>query len=315
MDSKLFIGIDVSKDWLDIAVHERGHPVRIASTPAAIAAFVAGLADATVGLIVFEPTGGYERALRRALVAAGVPFVRAHPNEVTAFRARRGVKAKTDRADAVLLAAFAALELSRRGLAPAIESDAVLAEMVARRRQLRDARAAESCRARRAEAPLVRDSLAAVIRLLSAELTALEAAIAARIATQADLAQREARLRTLKGVGPVTAATLIAELPELGRLSGKEIAALVGLAPRTRESGKHHGRATTGHGRSGVRAVLFNAARCAIRANPVMKTFYQRLVGPNHRPGKVALTAVMRKLLVTLNAIARDNQPWKHASP
>ncbi|GLK75528.1 hypothetical protein GCM10008171_07820 [Methylopila jiangsuensis] len=121
------------------------------------------------------------------------------------------------------------------------------------------------------------------------------------------------RLASLKGVGPVTIMTLIGALPELGRLTGKEIASLVGLAPVTRDSGRTRGRAATGHGRPDVRRVLFNAARCAIRHNLTMKAFYDRLVTQNRRPGKVALTAVMRKMLVTLNAIARDRQNWKHA--
>ena len=161
----------------------------------------------------------------------------------------------------------------------------------------------------------MRDSLAAVAAALETSLAALDAAIKAHIAADAALADAARRLASLKGVGPVTVATLIGELPELGRLAGKQIASLVGLAPRTRDSGKTRFRATTGHGRPGVRRVLFNAARCAIRHNAPMKAFYDRLVVENRRPGKVALTAVMRKMLVTLNAIARDGQAWKHAKP
>lgn len=314
MTRKLFIGIDVSKDWLDIAVHEAGRPIRIANTPQAVAAWIARLDPAAVALVAFEPTGGYERPLREALGAAHLPFARVHPNEVSAFRTRRGVKAKTDRQDALLLAAFAACELAQRRLAPPREGDPVLKELAARRRQLVALLQAERCRAALAQAEIVSANLAAMTALLEASLETIEAAIAARIAAQADLAQRAAALRTLKGVGPVTVLTLLADLPELGRLTGKEIAALVGLAPRLRDSGKHRARATTGHGRPGIRRVLFNAARAAIRWNPVMREFYQRLVEHNNRPGKVALTAVMRKLLVTLNAIARDNKPWKHST-
>jgi transposase len=312
MTSKLFIGIDVSKDWLDIAVHDAGRPTRIANTPAALSAFLATLAPARVALVAFEPTGGYERVLRQALVAAGLPFARVHPNEVIAFRQQCGLKAKTDAGDARLLAAFAARELARRGLTPLCEADPVLQELAVRRRQVVDLLQAERCRMALAQAPGTRESLAAVIGALEASLARLEAALAEHIAAHADLAERAAQLRSLKGVGPVTVHTLLAELPELGRLSGKEIAALVGLAPRTRHSGKTRARAVTGHGRPGVRRVLFNAARAAIRFNPVLKGFYERLVETNRRPGKVALTAVMRKLLVILNAIARDHQPWKH---
>jgi transposase len=153
-----------------------------------------------------------------------------------------------------------------------------------------------------------------MLEALSGQLRAIDAAIASHVAHNQALAEEVARLRTLKAVGSITAITVVAELPELGRFSGKEIAALVGLAPRNRDSGKARGRATTGHGRPGVRQVLFNAALCAIRYNPVMRAFYQRLVTVNKRPGKVALIAVMRKMLVTLNAMARDHQPWEHAA-
>ncbi len=315
MDSKFFIGIDVSKDWLDIAIHATGRPLRIDNTRESIATWIATLDPGAVSLVAFEPTGGYERVLRQGLAEAGLPFARVHPNELAAFRTRTGVKAKTDRRDAKLLAAFAAIELSRRGLRPLVEGDPILQEMVARRRQLVDLLHAERCRAALAQAEIVSANLSAVTTLLEASLDTIEAAIAEQIALNEELAQRAVTLQTLKGVGPVTVSTLMADLPELGRLTGKEIAALVGLAPRTRESGKHRARATTGYGRPGVRRVLFNAARAAIRWNPIMRDFYQRLVQHNKRPGKVALTAVMRKMLVTLNAIARDNQPWRHLAP
>jgi len=314
MTSKRFIGVDVSKDWLDIAVHGSHRSARIANTPQAIAAFLSGLDPDAVGLIAFEPTGGYEQSLRHGLAAAGLPFARVHPNQLAAFRTRSGIRAKTDAGDARLLADFAAVDLARRGLRPLVEGDEVLRELAARRRQLVGLLQAERCRAALARAEDVRASLTCVIAALEGALAAVETALAARIAAQTDLAQRAALLRSLKGVGPVTVATLMAELPELGQLSGKEMAALVGLAPRTRDSGKRRARATTGHGRPGVRRVLFNVARTAIRWNPVIKLFYERLVRDNQRPGKVALTAVMRKMLVILNAMARDNQPWKHAA-
>lgn len=311
MADKLILGFDVSKEWIDVARHGGGAVVRIANEEAAIAAFLVGAGP--VALAAFEPTGGYERGLRRALAAAAVPFARVHPNEVAAFRTRRGVKAKTDALDARLIADFAALELDGRGLKPLVEADEAMREMTTRRSQLVATLQAERCRAARAEGEIVRASLAAVIAALEASLAGLDAAMAAHVAADAELAAMAGRLASLKCVGPVTVMTLIGELPELGRLSAKEIASLVGLAPRDRASGKTRFRATTGHGRPGVRRALFNAARCAIRHNAQMKAFYDRLVTENRRPGKVALTAVMRKMLVTLNAIARDNAVWKHA--
>ena len=163
----------------------------------------------------------------------------------------------------------------------------------------------------------VRTSLDAVIAVLHDSLEAVESELAAAIAANPDSAELSALLQTIFGIGPVTAAALIADLPELGLLCGKEIAALVGLAPHTKESGKTRYRETTGHGRAGVRRALFNAARAAIRHPSPFKEFYDRLVNQNRRPGKVALVAVMRKLLVTANAVARDRQPWSgvHQAP
>ena len=312
MTDKLYIGVDVSKDWLDIARNDRGEVKRIDNTTQAVADFLARL-EQPPALVVFESTGGYERPLRAGLLAAGVAFARVHPNEIAAFKARRGARAKTDQIDARQLAAFGASELATRGLRPLVEGDDDLREMTTRRRQLVDLLQAERCRAGIAATGVVRQSLAALIATLEKACDDIEAEIDAHIAKSAELAKIAELLRSLKGVGPVTVHTLLGELPELGRLTGKEISALVGLAPRTKQSGKRSFRATTGHGRPGVRRVLFNAARAAIRWNPVMREFYQRLVVENRRPGKVALTAVMHKMLVVLNAIAKENKPWKHA--
>ena len=159
----------------------------------------------------------------------------------------------------------------------------------------------------------VRATVQAVIDVLIANLDAIEQQLQAHIKATPTLVQRARMLQSLHGVGPITATVLIAELPELGLLTNKQIAALVGLAPQTRQSGKIKGRASTGHGRPNIRRALFNAARAAIRHPSPLKDFYDRLVQENRRPGKVALTALMRKMLVTLNAIIRDDQPWKFA--
>lgn len=314
MADKVFIGIDVAQDWLDIA-DTAGSARRLDNTPDALTAWIATLDPRRIGLVTFEPTGGLERPLRKALATAHIPFARVHPNEVVAFRASRGVKAKTDAIDARLLADFAAQELSRRGLAPLVEGDDDLRDMLVRRRQLIDTLHAERCRRARADHATVRGSIETLIAVLSEQLDALDRAIAAHIAARPELARAAANLQSFTGCGPVVAATLLGEVPELGRVSGKEIAALIGLAPRTNQTGKMRRRALTGHGRPGVRQGLFNAARCAIRFNPVMRAFFQRLTTTNGCSGKVALTAVMRKILVTLNAIARDGQPWRQNQP
>ena len=308
---KPIAGVDVAKDWLDICVNGR-RVDRIANSPEEVGAW---LDRVVLQLAAFEPTGGHERILSAALRERGIAFVRVHPNDVIAFRQSRGVKAKSDPIDARLIHAFATQELSRRGWRGSVIGDEQLRALAARRRQLVDALQAERCRLALAALAAVRDSLERVIAALAASLEVLEAELAAAIAGNPDTAALAQLLQTIHGVGPVTAGTLIAELPELGLLTGKQIAALLGLAPHTRRSGKMRYRETTGHGRAGVRQVLFNAARAAIRHPSPFQDFYHRLVTRNRRPGKVALTAVMRKLLVTANAVARDRQPWRGRQP
>jgi transposase len=308
MKDKPIVGIDVSKDWLDLCIAGNAKVERLANDEKAIGAWLDRVRPAVVA---FEPTGGYERALVAALRARAILFVRVHPNDVIAFRKSRGIKAKTDRIDAQLIAAFAAEELVRRGMRPTIPGNDLLRALAARRAQLASALQAERCRLALASEKPVRQNLELMIAALGDSLDAIEADIAKAIDRDPQTAQLAKLLRTVQGIGPVTAATLIADLPELALLSAKEIASLVGLAPNTRQSGKTNSRACTGHGRPHVRQVLFNAARAALRHPSPFKDFADRLVTLNQRPGKVALTAVMRKLLVTANAIARDRQPWK----
>jgi transposase len=310
---KMIIGVDVAKEWIDVSIAGDGRVKRIVNSEQAIAAWIVQTGAGSIGLVAFEPTGGYERHLRRCLLRAKVTSKQVHPNEVVAYRRRRGIKAKTDRIDAKLLADFAAEELARRELEPVPQADEVLRELASRRRQLQAMLHAETCRCDVADSASVRKSLQAVIATLERSLAAVDRAIAERIANSAH-AETSRRLQTFCGVGPAIAETLIADVPELGHLSGKKIAALCGLAPHTRESGNQRGHASTGHGRPGVRKVLFNGARSAIQHNPVMTAFYRRLVDQNHRLGKVALTAVMRKMLVILNAMIRDGSDWKHAA-
>jgi transposase len=313
MNNKLYIGVDVSKEWIDIAIHGTGKVHRFANTEAAVTEWVLQLDHSRVGLVCFEPTGGYERVLRRCLSRAKLPHARVHPNEVVAFRRARGIKAKTDRMDATLLADFCALELAGRGLAGATEGDDVLRALSTRRRQLVDLRHGERCRQASADGARARDAVQPMIDALDRGVIGIEAEIATHITNDPRLSVLAGNLRSLIGVGPVTVHTLLGELPELGRLTGKQIAALVGLAPRQNDSGKRRGHAGIGFGRPGVRRVLFNAARAAKQHNPAMREVYRRLTTENKRPGPVALTAIMRRMLVILNAIARDNQPWKGA--
>lgn len=308
MTDKPIAGIDIAKDWLDICVDGAARVERIANRAEAVGAW---LDRVTPRLVGFEPTGGHERMLTAALRERSIPLLRVHPNDVIAFRRSRGVKAKSDPIDARLIHAFLTQELSRRGWNGSVIADERRRALAARRRQLLDALQAERCRLALAAIAAVRDSLERVIAALAGSLAAVEAELAAAIANNPETDALARLLQTIHGIGPVTATALIAHLPELGLLSGKQIAALLGLAPHTRRSGKTRYRETTGHGRAAPRQALFNAARAAIRHPSPFQQFYHRLVTHNRRPGKVALTAVMRKLLITANAVARDRQPWR----
>ena len=315
MADKPIVGIDISKEWLDLCTSQAVEVERIANTPEAVAAW---LERTGPGLIAFEPTGGCERFVSAAARERRIPFLRVHPNDVVAFRQSRGIKAKTDAIDARLLLAFAGDRLARRELRTSVLGDERLRALAARRRQLVETLQAEGCWLGAAALPAVRNSIEAVMAALRHSLDALEAELAAVIAANPQTAELARLLQTICGIGPVVATALIADLPELGLLSSKQIAALVGLAPYTRRSGKTQFRETTGHGRVGVRRALFNAARATLRHPSPFKDFFDRLVSDNRRPGKVALTAVMRKILITANAVARDRQPWRglrHTTP
>ena len=230
-----------------------------------------------------------------------------HPNAILAFRKARGQRAKTDRIDAMLIAHYLADAARRADLPVTFRPDARLKALAARRRQLVDARQAERCRADLANDPIICESLTAVIGALTQSVDAIEEAIERHIASDGELDRLAKALRGVRGVGPLVAATLVADLPELGRLTGKQIAALVGLAPQTHESGK---KSPAGQNRPwktarAQRAVQRRQSRCP--PSLAHADFYRRLVETNHRPGKVALTAVMRKIIVIANAVARDH--------
>jgi len=311
MTDKPIIGIDVSRNWLDIAIAGGKGAARVSNTSEAIGVWLDAHADAA--LVAFEPTGGYERCLRQALESRGIDFERVHPNELIGFRKASGRKAKTDALDARLIAEFARNQLLQRPRRPHAPVNPALQALCARRRQLVDLLQAERCRHQLAD-DAVRASIDTIIAALEVALGGIDQQIEDRIQADPDLLGRSRLLQSFKGVGPITAMTLIADLPELGSCSSKQIASLVGLAPITRQSGKANYRAHTGHGRPTVRRVLFNVARTGILHNPVLRAFYIRLVEVNHRPGKVALTAVMRKTIVILNAMAATNSPWSHQS-
>jgi len=308
---KAIIGVDVSKEWLDLSLAGEAQIQRLNNIEFEIGEWLDRIEPAYVA---FEPTGGYERNLVAALKARGIAFARVHPNDICAFRQSRGIKAKTDRIDARVIAEYAAEVVMRRQGAQTILGDDGLRELAARRRQLVDTLQAERCRLQQAHSKAVRISIETMIDVLKRSLDLLEAEMKGWIERDPQLLHRFRLLQTLRGVGPMVAMILVAQLPELGLLNGKQIAALVGLAPLTRQSGKLKWREKTGHGRIDVRQSMFNSARAAIRHPSPQKAFYDRLVTENNRPGKVALTAVMRKQIVTLNAMVRENKPWRGAT-
>jgi transposase len=307
----IVVGIDVSKDRLDVAVSPSGEGFSVENSQAGIDDLVSRLSRLGAGMVAFEATGGFETAAVAALSAAGVPVVVVNPAQVRAYAQALGRRAKTDALDAAVIAAYvAATRPEPRPLRDA-ETQA-LAALVARRRQIVQMIVAEENRARLALAKAAQKSIQRLLAALRRELESLDKDLDGQIRNSSVWRVREALLTSVPGVGPTTARTLLGEMPELGSLDRRQIAALAGLAPWTRQSGSWKGRSFIGGGRGKVRAVLFMAALVASRHNPVLRAFRDRLVAAG-KPKIVALVATMRKLLTILNAIIRDQKPWQNA--
>ncbi len=308
--SPCFIGIDISKSQLDVCVRTAGEERRLAfaNDRQGIKALCARLRRLKPERIVLEATGGYERMVMQALQSASLPVCRVNPRQVRHFGRAIGVLAKTDRLDAALLARYA--EVLKPPLTSATgKTIEVLRALVTRRRQLRDMRSAESCRSKQAISQALRDEIETHIQTLTAAITKLGKQIRSLLAEHRETAQRITLLRSTPGIGPVAAATLVAELPELGTLTKKQIAALVGVAPFACESGQWRGRQRCAGGRKSVRDMLFMVALTATRTRSSFADFYQRLRDAG-KPAKCALTAVIRKIVVTLNAMLRDGKAF-----
>lgn len=311
MPETIVVGIDIAKQTFDAAIGIGGNIETFANDDAGHDALLARLAGVAVDLIVMEATGGLERDLACALQAAGFAVAVVNPRQARDFAKAMGYLAKTDRIDAKALAELAQV-LARHperdrfvSVLPTPEQQALQA-LVARRRQLVAMLVAERQRLATSHA-IARKSIEALIRAIRAQLDEVEAELAKHIETHhADLAKR---LTSVRGIGPATVATLIADVPELGRLSRREISALIGVAPFNRDSGQMRGKRTIYGGRGQVRRGLYMAALAAIRFNVVIKQFYERLVAVG-KPKKVAIVACMRKLLTILNAMARTRKSW-----
>jgi transposase len=310
--TSVVVGIDVAKAHVDVSVLGVKLDVqRFDNDVDGHSALVAALQPFAVSLVVMEATGGYEAAIACALQAAGMSVAVVNPRQARDFAKSMGQLAKTDAVDARLLAEFASVLVRREDLASFIrplpdDKQQTLAALVTRRRQLLTMLGAERQRLQLAIAK-VRPSIEAMIKAIRAQLDDVEAQMVGHVKEHYE--ELDKLLRSASGIGPVASATLIAELPELGQLNRREIAALVGVAPMANDSGTTRGRRRIQGGRFEIRRVLYMAALVAAKHNPPIKAFYQRLLAAGKLP-KVALVACMRKLLTTLNAMVKTNTPW-----
>lgn len=302
-----FIGIDVSKQWLDVATLPERETRRFTNDGAGQEQLGAWLIQLAPELIVMEATGGFETRVATALAAEGLALAVVNPRHVRDFARAFGILAKTDRIDASVLAAFA--EKVHPPVRPLPDEDRrELIDLVDRRRQLVTMRAEEKTRLSQATAS-ARQDIKEHIEWLDERLRRLDIDLTAKLRSSSLWKAKEEILISVPGVGRVTVLTLLARLPELGALNRRAIAALTGVAPFARDSGQHRGRRMIWGGRADVRSVLYMAAVTAARINPVIKSFYLRLKQAG-KPAKVALTACMRKLLTILNTMLRTNQSW-----
>ena len=312
MNAEICVGLDVAKAGLDVALRPSGETWSVANDEAGIAELVARLRALRPSLIVAEATGGFERAAVAALAAAGLPVVVANPRQIRDFARATGQLAKTDRLDAAVLALFGErVRPTPRPLAD--EATQLLDALLTRRRQLLEMLVAEKNRLGFAPRPL-HHGIRQHIRWLERQLDDVTKELAGQIERSPVWRAKDDLLQSLPGVGPIISATLLGELPELGTLSHKQIAKLVGLAPLARDSGTLRGKRMVWGGRASVRTALYLGALCARRWNPAVRTFYERLRAAG-KPTKVALIACARKLLTILNAMVRNNTRWASPAP
>lgn len=304
-----FAGIDVAKDALDLHVLPHNSCQHFSNSPADIQQLVAKLLELKPDLIVMEATGGYERLVAAELAGAGLWVAVVNPRQVRDFARATGKLAKTDRIDAQVLAMFAqAIQPPARPVPD--ERAQQIKDLVARRRQLLDMHAAESNRLEHALSKAVHQSIQAILAAVGAQLDDTDKLIAAAIEQSPVYLEKAALLKSVPGVGPATVCQLLANLPELGQLNRRQIAALAGLAPMNDDSGKRGGYRCIRGGRGDVRKTLFMATLVASRHNPRIRQHYQHLLASGKKK-MVALTACMRKLLTILNTMLAKNQPWR----
>jgi transposase len=307
----IYVGIDVSKDRLDVHVRPSGEAFAVARNGKGLNELVERLRSVGPTLIAVEATGGFETIVAAAIAGAQLPLAVVNPAQIRHFAQAVGKRAKSDPIDAAVIARFAeAVKPEPRQLLD--EAARLLAELVGRRTQIVEMRVAEGQRQQRVTAARVRKSIARHIAVLEKELAAVDRDIGSLVRGSPVWREKEDLLTTFPGVGDTLAHVFLAGLPELGRLTRREIASLVGVAPFTRQSGRWKGKSMIAGGRTDVRSAAFMAALSAIRFNPVLRLFYQRLLAAG-KPKMVALIAVARKILTILNAMLRDKKQWQPA--
>jgi len=302
---RVVAGIDVSKDWLDVALGAES--LRVANEAADMSGLVERLKAMNVELVVMEATGGYETQAASAIAGAGLKLAVVNPRQVRDFAKATGQLAKNDRIDAQVIAAFG------RAIEPQIvrlpdEQTRELQGLLLRRSQLLGMRVQESNRLGLMQGAM-RKQIKSHIAWLDRAIDEVNTDLTARLRNSPAWREKDELLRSMKGIGPITSGTLMTSLPELGQLDRRSIAALVGVAPFNRDSGAFRGRRSIWGGRAHVRHMLYMAATTAIRSNPVIKPFYERLIARG-KPHKVAMVACMRKMLTILNAMMRTHTPW-----
>jgi transposase len=307
----IYVGIDVSKDRLDVHVRPSGEAFAVTRNGKGLEELVERLRALAPTLIAVEATGGFETIVAAAVAGATLPLAVVNPAQVRHFARAIGKRAKTDPIDAAVIAHFAEAVKPEPRAIPDAEAR-LLGELVARRRQIIEMLVAERQREKRVDAVRVRKSLARHIAALEKELPVIDGDIDTMVRGSPVWREKENLLVSFPGVGGILARTFLAEMPELGSLRRRQVASLVGVAPYTRQSGRWRGKSMIGGGRAAARSAVYLAALSAIRCNPILKAFYQHLLAAG-KPKMVALIAVARKILTILNAMLRDKKPWQHA--
>ena len=307
------IGIDISKDRLDAHRLPEGTAKRFSNDKKGCRELVTWIGRDPVTRVVYEATGAYHRLLESVLGQAGLPLARVNPRQARRFAEAIGLLAKTDRVDAAMLARMG-IALQPPQTPPASQRLVDLRDLNLARRALVKDRTAAKNRQKIARLPLIKRQLALRLRQIDRQIQTLDAAIDQQVQTDPDLRRRFEILISLPGISSTTATTLLAEMPELGTLQARQAASLAGLAPVVRQSGTWRGKAHIRGGRATLRQALYMPALVAARFNPDLKTLYKRLLGAG-KPPKLAITAVMRKLITTANALIRENRNWSHQRP